>query len=137
MADLAITTSEVKAGPGATVRAATAGENLTPGEPVYMDRGANTLKKADADTIHEAEAIGICLSTTTSGDTAYYILDGEVILGATANPAVGTIYVVSTTAGGIAPESDLGTGDYVTILGVGTTSDGLKLGILASGVAHA
>jgi hypothetical protein len=48
---------------------------------------------------------------------------------------VGQVYVASTNAGGIAPYADLGSGDYVTILGVATTATNLKLSINQSGIA--
>jgi hypothetical protein len=45
----------------------------------------------------------------------------------------GTIYVLSSAAGGIAPAADLGASDYVTILGVGKTATVLSVHIHASG----
>jgi hypothetical protein len=44
---------------------------------------------------------------------------------------------VSATAGGIAPEADLGTGEYVSVLGIATAADNLKMGINNSETAHA
>jgi len=45
------------------------------------------------------------------------------------------VYCVSTTAGGIAPVGDLTSGNYVTVLGVATTTSSLKLGLNASATA--
>jgi hypothetical protein len=51
--------------------------------------------------------------------------------------AAGQVYVVSTTAGGIAPVADMGAGDFVTVLGIGTSTTVLKIGIIQSAVAKA
>jgi hypothetical protein len=51
--------------------------------------------------------------------------------------SIGETYIVGAAAGGIAPEADAVAGNFVTILGVATTSNLLKMGILQSGVAHA
>jgi hypothetical protein len=52
--------------------------------------------------------------------------------------ADGTIYVVSATAGGICPEADLASTNYVSILGVGSTAAVIKmLANGATGIAHA
>jgi len=48
---------------------------------------------------------------------------------------VGEVYVVSATAGGIAPVGDLTTGNYVTVLGVATTTSNLQLGTIYSATA--
>jgi len=48
---------------------------------------------------------------------------------------VGEVYVVSATAGGIAPVGDLVTGNYVTVLGVATTTSNLQLGTIYSATA--
>jgi len=48
---------------------------------------------------------------------------------------VGEIYVVSGSAGRIAVEADNGSGEYVTVLGVGVSSSRIDLSINASGVA--
>jgi hypothetical protein len=58
---------------------------------------------------------------------------GNINLGATLT--VGQIYVLSATAGGIAPVADLATGHYPSILGVATTASNLLMGILVSNVA--
>lgn len=58
---------------------------------------------------------------------------GTLTIGGTV--VVGTVYVVSATAGGIAPSADLATGWYTTILGVATTAAKLSMGLKASSVA--
>ena len=49
----------------------------------------------------------------------------------------GAVYVVSANAGGIAPVADLGSGDYVTLLGIATSTTNLKLSISVSATAKA
>ncbi|KKK74168.1 hypothetical protein LCGC14_2886510, partial [marine sediment metagenome] len=60
---------------------------------------------------------------------------GDVDMGAILS--VGQTYIVGAGPGGIAPEADAIGGDFVTVIGVATTANLLKLGILQSGVAHA
>jgi hypothetical protein len=48
---------------------------------------------------------------------------------------VGTTYLVSRTAGGIMPDADRTTGDYVTVLGTAATTTQLDLNIKATGIA--
>ena len=137
MADLSITQAQVQPGANAPTKTATAGETITPGMPLYVKAADSKLYKADADATATADCVGIALSEGAAGQyVTYQYGRSTVTLGAGAAPAQGTAYYVSTTAGGICPEADLGSGDYMTYLGIGDASNGLVLGIHASGVAH-
>jgi hypothetical protein len=57
---------------------------------------------------------------------------GPITIGAGAAPAVGTIYCLSATAGGIAPSADLATGNRTTILGVGAATNAIVLRVNSS-----
>ncbi len=62
-----------------------------------------------------------------------YLISGTVTIGATIVKA--GIYVVSPTgAGGIAPVADIGSGQYLSILGYATTTGILAAIGLATGV---
>ena len=84
------------------------------------------------DTAVKAQAKGIAVSPASTDGYFLMAVDGLINLGATL--AVGQVYVVSATKGAIAPYGDLTTNDYVTILGVATTTALLDINILVSGV---
>ena len=137
MADLAITASQVKAGAGAVEGTGVAGATITAGQSVYEDQADGKIKLADSNlSLAAAKAKGIALHGALANQPVRYQKGGKVIVGAAAAPAKGTVYVVSGTAGGIAPHADLLSGIYTTILGVGDGVDGIDLvpgGPFASG----
>jgi len=133
MADLTQTAANVKIGAGAVVEAVTCGETVTQGQPAYKKSADNEHYKADASTEAEAEAVGIFVTPNVDGQPALIQKSGQIDLGATL--VVGEVYVVSATAGGIAPESDLGSGHFPTVLGIAISTSLLQLNIQAGGVA--
>lgn len=134
MADLTITAASVEIVLGSSTVEGTAGETITAGQPVYKDASdSDKVKAADANASKEsADCVGIALHGATDGQPLVYVSSGDVDLGATLT--IGTIYVVSATSGGIAPEGDLTSGQYTTILGVATAANNLKMNLKASGV---
>lgn len=133
-ADITVTAASVAKGTGATTSDGIAGATITAGQAVYLDSTTNTIKLADANASSAAStAVGIALHGAASGQPIKYQTGGQITIGATV--AVGTIYVVSGTAGGIAPSTDLASGWYTNILGVATTTGIITMGIQNSGVA--
>lgn len=135
MADLSITAANVKATEGEITRYdCTAGATITAGQACYIDTAAsNVAKLAQADNAAiEATVKGIALNGASTGQPVSLATAGDLTMGATVG--VGTIYVASKTAGGICLTTDINTGDYVSIIGVGTTTAKLKINILNSGV---
>ncbi len=133
MADLSITAANVVAASDAVILSGTLGETATAGQAVYLDSATKKLRLADADlSVTTAAAVGILLNGGSDDQPADYAIAGGIDLGATLG--VTTIYVLSGTAGGIAPAADLATSDWATILGVGTAADNLKIGLIVSGV---
>lgn len=135
MADLTITaTSVVQGASGISVLDGILGASVTAGQSVYLDTAASTYKLADANASSTtAQTAGIALNGGASGQPVKVLASGPITIGATVT--VGTIYVQSATAGGIAPAADLATGHYVTILGVGISASQIQVGISKSGVA--
>ena len=135
MADLTITASNVLAASSASVARVTSGTTtLTAGMPVYRDTAdSNQYKACDADAAGTASCDGIMLNSADDGQPAQVITNGTLTVGA--GVTVGQVYVVSVNPGGIAPYSDLASGDYVTIIGVGLTSTTIKVDIINSGIA--
>ena len=135
MADLSITAANVAAAAGEVSKQEwVAGATITAGQAIYIDSAAsNVAKLAQSDgTAAEAEVKGVAMNGASSGQPVIIATSGDIDLGATLT--VGEIYVLSQTAGAICPASDLATGDYVSILGVATAADELKIILTNSGV---
>lgn len=133
MADISQTAANVKAGASTTrVQLVQAGETITQGQPVYLASDGKYYQTDANDTAIKAQAKGIAV--TPASTDGYFLManDGLVNLGATL--AVGQVYVVSATKGGIAPYGDLTTNDFVTILGVATTTALMDINFIISGV---
>lgn len=135
MADLSITAANVQPGAGATIVHGTAGATVTAGQPVYADANdSNKWKPADADASEAAaDVTGIALNNAADEQPLSIIKRGLLATGATT--VKGTVYVLSGTAGGICPAADLASGDWTTILGVGSDAvGGIQIHIHASGL---
>ena len=122
MADLTITAANVVKGTGASISSGTAGGSITAGQSLYIDTAnGNVLKPADTDAAAlSATAAGIALHASSTGQPIAYLTQGAITIGATLT--AGQIYVVSATAGGIAPITDATTGWYVCILGYASST---------------
>lgn len=132
MADLVITAANVLA-PNAARKTVTAGGTIARGDVVYKHT-TGKYHVADNTTALSADAEGIALADVDADQPLHIALSGPINVGATL--AVGTVYALSET-GAICPIADVGTGDYVTLLGVATAADSLVLSIQVSGVAKA
>ena len=142
MADVTVVDTAVSPTANTVQEVLTAGDTITAGQPVYKDlAAAGVVKRADADTAVTAVCYGIALCNASSLQPIVVARSGDIDFnnaGVGAGPfAVGETYVVSTLTGRIAPESDLGSGDFVTILGVAAAADILALKIQNSGTAKA
>jgi hypothetical protein len=134
MADVSQTPANVAMSGAGSKKEGTAGGTITAGMPVYVDANQN-LQAADADDETMAKAIGIALNGASNGQPVDYCYrDTNLNVGGTL--AVGQTYAVSTTAGGIAPESDLLAGDFVTPIGVGNASGNLTFDLTKAAFWH-
>lgn len=133
MADLTITATQVLATDSTETISGILAVAATAGQMVY--RYDNRFLLADANfSPQAAQEVGLLLNGGGIGQTVQVAVDGDVILGAGAAPGKGTIYVLSATAGGIAPVADLAAGWYRTILGCGDDNNVLVLNISAFGI---
>lgn len=134
MADISVTAANVTAA-GANNENGTAGATITAGQLVYKEATTGQFKLADANSATaEAKAIfGVALNGASSGQPITVLKGGLLTLNAVVT--VGEIYVLSGTAGGIAPEADLVSGMTVCLLGVGTTTTTILVAPLNSGAA--
>lgn len=138
MADLTITAANVIPSSGArrSEYFIDTGVTVTAGQAVYVDTTSGKLKLADADAAASALALGIAELGGSPGQKIPVVYEDDAFT-AGATLVVGETYVVSTTAGGIAPLSDLAAGDFTTILGIATTAALLKLRPFVGGTARA
>ncbi len=135
MVDLVVVAANVKPGSDAVTKRGIAGEAITAGDSVFKATDGQ-IELAEHDlTAADAASVGIALNDAALDQPIEYAITGTIDMGAIL--AVGQVYIVGAAAGGIAPEADAGIGDFVTVLGVATTVNIFKLGILQSGVAHA
>ncbi|MEL6104802.1 MAG: hypothetical protein AAFU85_02140 [Planctomycetota bacterium] len=133
MADLTINAANVGIkGNTGQVRIVQVGEVVTKGQIARFD--GTKYYRTQADSASNATIAGVFLSSASTDGYAV-LLSGAAKLNPGATVTVGTVYVVSATAGGIAPESDLASGDFVAILGVGSASDEITMNINNSGQA--
>jgi hypothetical protein len=138
MADYAVTVADIEIkSANAKVLVVQCGEAVDQGETVYQSDTDQKFYLADAnDGAAKAITKGIALTKCSAANGyAVIITGGEIDLGGTA--AVGVTYYQSVNPGGIAPVGDLGTGHYVTRIGIGKTAANILLGIEATGIQHA
>jgi hypothetical protein len=133
MADVSVTATDVKARPNATIGTGTAGAAITAGQPIYKDTSdSNKYKLADKDALAASVAAGIALHAATANQPIDFVKSGGIELGSVVKP--GTIYVVSSTAGGIGTSTDIVATDYTTTVGIATATNILSVSIQAGGV---
>jgi hypothetical protein len=136
MADLSQTAANVKPGENITPRMRQAGEAITQGMPYYVSTTDSKAYQTDAnDGAAKAEVRGIAL--TGAALDGYFVAQESGLINLGATLAVGTVYVVSATKGAICPIADITSGQYVSPLGVATTTSLLNLKPDPSGVTKA
>ena len=135
MADLTITAASVLPGENATTKAGRAGETLAAGKVVYLSSTSKKWMLADSNsaTAEAREAIGFALNGAALDQPIVVHTDGDITIGATLTP--GTEYYLSDTPGGICPRADIGSGEYVCLLGIAISATVLRVDIQFPNVA--
>jgi hypothetical protein len=111
------------------------GATIAAGQTIVPSSGKQVLADANASDALAA-ANGVSITPGVDNGWGLMAFGGPVILvGATL--VVGMTYVVSDTAGGIMPITDLSTGERCTILGTASTTTQLDLDINATGITRA
>jgi hypothetical protein len=136
MADVSVTAASVVKASDTLLSQGILGATVTAGQTVYLDTSTSppTYKLADANaSATTATLAGIAMNGGATNQPV------SVATGGTINPGftvgVGTVYVQSANAGGIAPASDLAQNWYTSIVGIGLTASSLKIVNVNSGVA--
>lgn len=134
MADVLQTAANVHpAGSNARVLLVQVGEAVSQGDVAYLNSSDSKYYRADAnDTEAKAEAKGIFVTAAATDGYAVIQTSGPIDVGGALT--VGVTYLLSTNLGKIRPTADLGSGEYVTRLGVASATDTLNLSIDATGI---
>jgi hypothetical protein len=138
MADVSITAAQVAPISGTANETrfsdGISGATVTAGQPIYKDASAsNQFKLADGNASLAAATVeGIALHGATSGQPLRCANGGYYYPGFAVVP--GGVYVLSTTAGGIAPVADLTSDNYTTVLLIGVTTATAKIVNATAGV---
>lgn len=139
MANLVITAASVIKGSDAVVANGICGSaTVTAGQPVYKLSTDNKFYLTDCDVTavtanSEIDNIyGIALHGASASQPLSVQTEGSITIGATV--AVGVPYVVSATAGSICPWTDLVATDYVSVIGMGSSTSVIKIKPCISGV---
>lgn len=129
MTDLAITAANVAAGTDAKKQSGTAGEAVAQGKAVYLNSTTNKWMLADSNsaTAEARKAIGIALNSASANQPITVQKDGDITVGATL--VAGDPYYLSDTPGGICPAADVGSGEYVCLLGLAKSTTVLTLDV--------
>lgn len=108
-ADLSVTAASFKTGARAKFKHAVAGVAITAGQAVYLD-GNGKWQLADANGTGTTEVEGLAAHTAAADQVLAVVYeDDDLTLGATLS-MVAPVYVLSGTAGGIAPSADIASG---------------------------
>jgi hypothetical protein len=131
MADLSGITA-VRPTASTQLRVVQYGGTVSVGQPVAQS--SSKYVAADANASSElAAAEGIAMTPGVADGYGVVAFSGAIILVGT-TMTVGETYLVSDTAGGIMPNADRSTGDWVTRLGTAATTTQLNLSVQATGV---
>lgn len=136
MADLTITAANVIPGSNADIDFGYAGEAIAQGKGVYLSSTTNRWMLADSNsaTVEARKAKAIALNAAANGQPVTVQKSGDITIGATLTP--GVAYYLSDTPGGICPIADVGTGEYVCLLGLAKSASVLGLDIQFPNVAN-
>lgn len=124
MVDVILTAADVVAGSGAIVVEGTAGETIAQGKAVCLN-ASNEYVLADCTDEDLDAAAGFALTASIDGGPIKVLTGGNMTTDE--ELTAGTVYVLSE-AGVIAPLADwLVATDYLTVMGVATSTTNLKI----------
>jgi hypothetical protein len=134
--DIVVTSANVIKGTGAKTRSGIAGTTITAGQTLYKDTSDSDKYKlydSDGATAIVRKLAGVSLHGASAGQPITLQYEGNITIGATV--AAGTVYLGSDTPGGIRPNVDSNSGDYITVLGVGISTTEIYMKIVETTVA--
>lgn len=121
MPDIAIDQTQVFTSEFARLGTGIAGEVITAGETLYFETVTNTLKLASNNSATEANFIGVARVGAASGQPVLFAYS-DISFQSGGDVISGTTLYLSTTSGAMTT-TEPSSGDYVTVVGVGITTD--------------
>jgi hypothetical protein len=137
MTDLVITATSVVAGANAQKSTGLLGEAIIAGQTVYMDSTLRKFMRADSNsaTVEARHATHIALNGGSLNQPITAQKGGDITMTTTPPLTVGLAYYQSDTPGGICPVADVGSGEWVTLVGIAKSTTVLQLSFQFPGVA--
>lgn len=135
MVDITITPANVVAGSNAATAEGVAGATIAAGKAVAKDPTTKRLVLADSNhaTPELRKPLGIALHAAETNQPLKYLTAGDITIGATVT--AGVAYYMSDTPGGICPVADVGSGEYVSLIGLAKSTTVITVDIQHPGVA--
>lgn len=129
MADISLTAANVVADSAASRETGVAGETVAAGKVIYKSSTTHKYMLADSNsgTAEARQAHGIALNSASLDQPLNVLTSGDITIGGTLT--AGVAYYLSDTAGGICPVADVGSGEYVCLLGLAKSTTVLAVGI--------
>ena len=141
--DVSIDTSQIRFSTNAKYTHGTAGATIAQGDLVFLDATDNKWKLADAVSVGglaTAKVAGMATTSAVSGQRVYVCTEDPNLTLNSGAIAAGTIYILSSTAGKIAPSVDGTTSGYIggaiNVVGVGLSATQLSFKIVRSDVVR-
>ncbi|MBY3268411.1 hypothetical protein HFO05_07265 [Rhizobium laguerreae] len=135
MADLVISSGLVVAGADSSAVSGVAGETIAAGKAVYQSSTTKKWMLADSNsaTAEARQAKGIALNGASLNQPIAIHKGGDLTIGATL--AAGQALYLSDTPGGLCPLADVGSGEYLCLIGLAKSTTVLDVNIQFPGVA--
>jgi erythromycin esterase-like protein len=135
MTDIVITAANVLAASNAERDQGIAGETITAGKAIYLAATTNRWMLADSNsaTAEARQAKAIALNGASVGQPVAFQKSGDITIGGTLT--AGQAVYLSDTPGGLCPLADVGSGEYVCLIGLAKSTSVLAMGIQYPGVA--
>lgn len=124
-ADVSVTAANFQPGAGAKFHTGIAGSTITAGQLIAISPSTGRFVLADANDVSLCQVIGISAHAAINGQPLAVVWYADnLICGATLS-MTNPLYVLSGTAGGIAPSADLSAGGmFPAVVIIATSSSG-------------
>lgn len=135
MADLTVTATSVVADASASRVQGTAGEAIAQGKAVYLSPTTKKWMLADSNSATAAARAATHVALNAAAlNQPITVGKGKITIGATLTP--GLAYYLSDTPGGICPVADVGSGEYVCLIGLAESASVLNVDPRYTGVSN-
>lgn len=112
------------------------GEAITAGQQVYRDAATGKYFKGICTSANPAACRGVALNSCPGADQPLEVMNSGLITNVS-SLVQGELYVVSdTTAGALMKYSDIGAGEFVTVVGIAQSTTTIQIQLFRGGVAH-